>query len=71
MHLKIMLIKMIKSTLMCRQRLINKKKNEEKKNNLNGKLGDVSEKLNFRDTESDPSDVDVTNSLSKHYNFHD
>ena len=38
MHLSIMLIKLIKRTL-----TINKKKNQEKKSNLHGKPGDVSE----------------------------
>ena len=34
-----------------------------------GKPGDVSAKLSFTDTESDPSDGDDTDHLSKHINF--
>ena len=40
-----------------------------KRKNLHGKPGDISAKSNFIDTENDPSDVDNTDNLSKHYNF--
>ena len=48
MHLKIILIKFIKRTL-----TINKKIKLREKN-LHGKPGNVSEKLKFTNTESDP-----------------
>ena len=42
-----------------------------KKSNPQGKLGDVSTKLNFTDTERDTSHWDETDHLSKHPNFDD
>ena len=47
-------------------------KNEEKKINLHGKPGDVSEKLNFNsDSESGPSGRDNTEHLINNPNFYD
>ena len=47
-------------------------KNEERKRNLHGKQGYVTEKLNFNsDSESYPSDGYDTEHLSEHPNFDD
>ena len=67
MHLKIMLMKFQKKTLAMNKKI----KNEQKKSNLHGKLGDISAKLNFTDTQIDPSDGYVTDHLSKHPIFDD
>ena len=67
MYLKIMLINFQKRTLTTN----NKIKMKIKKRYLHGKPGDVSEELNFTDTESDPSDRDDTDNLIKHPNVDD
>ena len=51
---------------------INEQENKnEEKTNLHGKPGDVSEKLNFTDSESDPSDGYDNHHLCKHSNFYE
>ena len=66
MNLKIILISFQNRTL-----TINNKIKTKRKENLHGKPGDVSAKLTFIDTESDPLDVDSTDNLNKLPNFDD
>ena len=67
MHFKIMLIKLIKRTITMSKKIIIKIKKEI----YIQKLGNVSAKSNFTDSDNNPSYGDDTENLSNHSHFDD